>query len=242
MSLVTWPTNGVGLLRVGIDTPNIFNEFPAQDTSPRPQCCRHPATRQTLARVDVGVRRLATVAAADGVVIEQVANPRPLAAALRELRHVSRARSRCTKGSRRYRERTTEISRLHRRVNDIRTHHLHVLTKHDWLKLTAASLPDRVIRYKRRFQCGGQGFSECLTKRGRVRRARGALPPQVRPMVVVGAGGVAPDASDRLVERGLFGGGRGGALGGLRGERGRASGPGRAAGALPMCMLPAPST
>ncbi|MGH3637120.1 MAG: IS607 family element RNA-guided endonuclease TnpB, partial [Mycobacterium sp.] len=78
--------------------------------------------------VDVGVRRLATVATADGVVIEQVENPRPLAAALRELRHVSRARSRCTKGSRRYRERTTEMSRLHRRVNDVRTHHLHVLT------------------------------------------------------------------------------------------------------------------
>jgi putative transposase len=78
--------------------------------------------------VDVGVRRLATVADADGVVIEQVPNPRPLDAALRELRHVSRARSRCTKGSRQYRERTTQISRLHRRVNDVRTHHLHVLT------------------------------------------------------------------------------------------------------------------
>ncbi len=34
--------------------------------------------------VDVGVRRLATVADADGVVIEQVANPQPLAAALRD--------------------------------------------------------------------------------------------------------------------------------------------------------------
>jgi len=78
--------------------------------------------------VDVGVRRLATVANADGVVIETVPNPRPLEAALRELRQVSRARSRCTKGSRRYRERTTELSRLHRRVNDVRTHHLHVLT------------------------------------------------------------------------------------------------------------------
>jgi putative transposase len=32
------------------------------------------------------------------------------------------------KGSRRYRERTTELSRLHRRVNDVRSHHLHVLT------------------------------------------------------------------------------------------------------------------
>jgi putative transposase len=78
--------------------------------------------------VDVGVRRLATVATADGVVIDKVANPRPLDAALRELRHVCRARSRCTRGSRRYRERTTQISRLHRRVNDVRTHHLHVLT------------------------------------------------------------------------------------------------------------------
>ncbi|MEO8815378.1 MAG: IS607 family element RNA-guided endonuclease TnpB [Mycobacterium sp.] len=78
--------------------------------------------------VDVGVRRLATVATAEGTVIEQVPNPRPLDGALRQLRHVSRARSRCTKGSRRYRERTTELSRLHRRLNDVRTHHLHVLT------------------------------------------------------------------------------------------------------------------
>lgn len=78
--------------------------------------------------VDVGVRRLATVADEHGTVLERVPNPRPLDAALTELRHVSRARSRCTKGSRRYRERTTEVSRLHRRVNDVRTHHLHVLT------------------------------------------------------------------------------------------------------------------
>jgi putative transposase len=78
--------------------------------------------------VDVGVRRLATVANDDGAVLEHVPNPRPLDAALKELRHASRARSRCTKGSRRYRERTTELSRLHRRVNDVRTYHLHVLT------------------------------------------------------------------------------------------------------------------
>jgi putative transposase len=32
------------------------------------------------------------------------------------------------KGSRRYRERTTEMSRPHRRVNDVRTRHLHCLT------------------------------------------------------------------------------------------------------------------
>jgi putative transposase len=78
--------------------------------------------------VDVGVRRLATVAHEDGTVLEQVPNPRPLHGALKELRHASRARSRCTKGARRYRECTTEITRLHRRVNDVRTHHLHCLT------------------------------------------------------------------------------------------------------------------
>jgi putative transposase len=78
--------------------------------------------------VDVGMRRLATVANEDGTVLAHVPNPRPLDAALKELRHASRARSRCTKGSRRYRERTTEMSRLHRRVNDVRTHHLHSLT------------------------------------------------------------------------------------------------------------------
>ena len=85
----------------------------------------HPGSRDG---VDVGVRRLATVADEDGTMLEQVPNPRPLDAALKELRHASRARSRCTKGSRRYRERITEISRLHRRVNDVRTHHLHCLT------------------------------------------------------------------------------------------------------------------
>ncbi|MBW0013432.1 IS607 family element RNA-guided endonuclease TnpB [Mycobacterium sp.] len=78
--------------------------------------------------VDVGVRRLATVADAGGNVIEQVPNPRPLDTALTQLRHFSRARSRCVKGSRQYRERTTKMSRLHRRVNDVRTHHLHCVT------------------------------------------------------------------------------------------------------------------
>lgn len=77
--------------------------------------------------VDVGVRGLATIANAGGAVIERVANPRPLQTSLRKLRHVTRARSRCTHGSRRYRERTTEISWLHSRVVDVRTHHLHVL-------------------------------------------------------------------------------------------------------------------
>lgn len=78
--------------------------------------------------VDVGVRVLATVADADGVVVARVANPRPLEAALKELRHLSRERSRRTIGSRRYHQTQTRITRLQRRVADIRAHHIHVLT------------------------------------------------------------------------------------------------------------------
>ena len=74
------------------------------------------------------MRVLATVASPDGEVIERVPNPRPLEVALSELRHLSRERSRRTRGSRRYTETQRKITRLHRRVASIRGHHLHVLT------------------------------------------------------------------------------------------------------------------
>ncbi len=76
--------------------------------------------------VDVGVRVLATVANCRGEVIERAANPRPLETALKELRHLSRRKSRRSRGSRRYLETTQQISRLQRRVADIRGHHIHV--------------------------------------------------------------------------------------------------------------------
>jgi putative transposase len=78
--------------------------------------------------VDVGVRVLATVADQHGEMIERVPNPRPLEAALKELRHLSRERSRRTRGSRRYTETQRKITRLHRRAADIRAHHIHNLT------------------------------------------------------------------------------------------------------------------
>jgi putative transposase len=78
--------------------------------------------------VDVGVRVLTTVANSRGEVIERVPNPRPLEAALRELRHLSRERSRRTRGSRRYRETQLKITRLQRRFASIRGHHIHALT------------------------------------------------------------------------------------------------------------------
>jgi putative transposase len=77
--------------------------------------------------VDVGVRVLATVASPDGV-IERVPNPRPLEAALRQLRHLSRQRSRRIRGSARYTQTNSKLTRLHRRVASIRGYHLHVLT------------------------------------------------------------------------------------------------------------------
>jgi putative transposase len=78
--------------------------------------------------VDVGVRVLATVANSHGEVIERVPNPRPLEAALKELRHLCRERSRRTRGSRRYAETQKKIARLQRRVADIRACHVHRLT------------------------------------------------------------------------------------------------------------------
>jgi putative transposase len=80
------------------------------------------------AGVDVGVRVLATVADSHGNVVERVPNPRPLEAALKELRHLCRERSRRTRGSRRYAETSQKIARLQRRIADIRSCHIHRLT------------------------------------------------------------------------------------------------------------------
>jgi putative transposase len=90
----------------------------------------HPSVAMPASRVgvDVGVRVLATVASSDGGVIQRVPNPRPLEATLKELRHLSRERSRRTRGSRRYLQTQQKITRLHRRVACIRGHHLHTLT------------------------------------------------------------------------------------------------------------------
>jgi putative transposase len=74
------------------------------------------------------VRVLATVADQGGQVIERAPNPRPLEAALKELRRLSRQRSRRTPGSRRYTETQQKISRLQRQVASVRGHHLHNLT------------------------------------------------------------------------------------------------------------------
>jgi len=60
---------------------------------------RTPAQPDSVAGVDVGIRRLATVAAPDGTVLQVVPNPRALDQHLAELRHACRARSRRKEGS-----------------------------------------------------------------------------------------------------------------------------------------------
>jgi putative transposase len=87
-----------------------------------------PARPGARVGVDVGVRVLATVASPDGQVLQRVPNPRPLEAALKQLRHLCRERSRRTRGSARYAQTSSKITRLQRRVASIRGHHLHVLT------------------------------------------------------------------------------------------------------------------
>ena len=78
--------------------------------------------------VDVGVRVLAVVANSHGEVLERVPSPRPLEAALKELRRLCRERSRRARRSRRYAETQRKITRLQRRVADIRSCHVHRLT------------------------------------------------------------------------------------------------------------------
>ena len=86
--------------------------------------CAHPRVG-----VDLGVRRLATVAAADGRVLEVVSNPKALEAGLEKLRRLYRDRSRYTsKVSVRYRKRTERIGREHRRIADLRRNGIHDLT------------------------------------------------------------------------------------------------------------------
>jgi len=77
--------------------------------------------------IDLGVRRLATVAGAHGVVAV-VDNPHVLEHRLGELRCLHRQRARRTRGSRHYRETATRIARLHAQVTNVRSTHIHRFT------------------------------------------------------------------------------------------------------------------
>lgn len=93
----------------------------------RPQQPR-PRDPDSVVGIDMGVRRLATVAKPDGTIIQRVENPRALEGALGELRRLNRQKSRRTPGSSRHRATKAKISQAYARVAAIRKHHIHVLT------------------------------------------------------------------------------------------------------------------
>jgi putative transposase len=77
--------------------------------------------------VDVGVRRLATVATCEKV-ISELANPRALEHRLAELRRLNRQRARRTRGSSRCRETAKKITRLHADVVNTSKQATHTFT------------------------------------------------------------------------------------------------------------------
>ena len=89
--------------------------------------------------VDVGVKDLLVVAAADGVEVDRVAAPKPLAAAQHRLRALQRRAARQRgpyhpdtpvrrEPSKRWQRTQARIAGTHRRVADIRAHELHAAT------------------------------------------------------------------------------------------------------------------
>ena len=92
----------------------------------RPQQA-HVAQSDSVVGVDVGVRRLATVATASEV-IGELANLRVLEHRLKELRRLQRQRSGRTRGSRQYKETAAKITCLHAEVARLRQHTIHVFT------------------------------------------------------------------------------------------------------------------
>jgi len=92
----------------------------------RPQQPSNAST--SVVGVDVGVRVLVTVANEAGEILERVENPQALKLNLSTLRRLNRQRSRRTKGSRQYREVNEQITRLHRRIRNVRAHHIDNLT------------------------------------------------------------------------------------------------------------------
>ena len=79
--------------------------------------------------IDVGVRKLATVADSHGNILEVVDNPKALDQNLKQLRLLNRRKARRTPGSIRHIETNREIAVLHSRIRDIRQNHIHCLTK-----------------------------------------------------------------------------------------------------------------
>lgn len=98
-----------------------------------------PRSPQRTVGVDVGLRDLLVVATADGVEVDRIPAPKPLAAAQDRLRALQRRAARQRgpynpdtqvrrEPSKRWQRTQARIGRTHRRVADIRAHELHAAT------------------------------------------------------------------------------------------------------------------
>ena len=86
-----------------------------------------PVDTKPTAAIDLGVRKLATVATEDGAV-EVVPNRKALLRAARKLRRAQKAVSRRKKGSKRRRRAVEALGRVHRRIRNVRQDATHKLT------------------------------------------------------------------------------------------------------------------
>jgi putative transposase len=88
-----------------------------------------PARPDARAGVDLGLRRLATVADTDGTILE-VPNPAPRRTTLAERRKVTRQLSRCIPGSKGRTRANAKLARVDRRCVHLRRESAHQLTPH----------------------------------------------------------------------------------------------------------------
>jgi putative transposase len=101
-----------------------FASFAVEKEQDRPRAHARPASA---VGIDLGVKTLLTGVDDAGNVIT-VKGPRPLRAALRRLRHASRAHSRKQLGSARRRKAAERLARIHARVAEVRADALHKAT------------------------------------------------------------------------------------------------------------------
>ena len=107
----------------------------------RPQRHHKPLYPDSKIGVDLGTRKFAVIATADGTVLEQVEHPAPLKAALKKLKRLQRAYARSRRqnpdGSNRQTILKQQISRTHAEVKAVRLDFLHKLTTPLTINLSA---------------------------------------------------------------------------------------------------------
>lgn len=94
----------------------------------RPQRGCRPACPESRVGVDIGERVLASVARADGTIVERAENPKPLTKSLAKLRRLNCRLARQEQGSNNWNQTKEDLTRLHRRTACIRRDAIHKLT------------------------------------------------------------------------------------------------------------------